>query len=53
MLLSLPNQIHELERQRRLENMRRDQKRYIFVLVELVDEPGKTACYKMTGLAFL
>lgn len=44
MLLFLSNQIHELERYRRLENMRRERRRYIFILVELVDEPGKAVC---------
>ena len=35
MLLSLSNQIRELERERRLENMRRERRRYIFIVVEL------------------
>ena len=35
MPLSLSNQIRELERERRLENMRRERRRYVFIVVEL------------------
>lgn len=38
---SLFNQIHELERLRRLENMRRDRRRYIFILVKSFVNPAR------------